>query len=69
MLSAVLPNVDSVANWINAKYGTSNWRPVDLQVGFAIYGNNSKTIKLKRNSSDSNLEKIIKSELNLEKFS
>src|SRR3989337_2781555 len=38
MLSAVLPNVENVAKWINAKYGTSNWRPVDLEVGFAIYG-------------------------------
>ncbi|HZH38813.1 MAG TPA: helicase-related protein, partial [Bacillales bacterium] len=27
-----------MAKWINAKYGTSNWRPVDLEVGFAIYG-------------------------------
>ena len=42
MLSAVLPNVESVANWIDAKYGTSNWRPVDLQVGFALYSSNSK---------------------------
>jgi replicative superfamily II helicase len=40
MLSAVLPNVEKVAKWINAKYGTSNWRPVDLEVGFAIYGGN-----------------------------
>ncbi len=39
MLSAVLPNVKNVANWINAKYGTSNWRPVDLEIGFFIYGN------------------------------
>ena len=38
MLSAVLQNVENVAKWINAKYGTSNWRPVDLEVGFAIYG-------------------------------
>jgi replicative superfamily II helicase len=64
MLSAVLPNVESVANWINAKYGTSNWRPVDLQVGFALYGSNSKTYQTnKKNLPNSNLEKIIKSEL------
>ncbi len=64
MLSAVLPNVESVANWINAKYGTSNWRPVDLQVGFALYGSNSKRYQTnKKNPPNSNLEKIIKSEL------
>ena len=64
MLSAVLPNVESVANWINAKYGTSNWRPVDLQVGFALYSSNSKINQTnKKNPLYSNLEKIIKSEL------
>jgi replicative superfamily II helicase len=64
MLSAVLPNVESVANWIDAKYGTSNWRPVDLQVGFALYSSNSKINQTnKKNPLYSNLEKIIKSEL------
>ena len=51
MLSAVLPNVSSIANWLNAKYGTSNWRPVDLQVGFVIHGRNIKKDNLKRNST------------------
>jgi replicative superfamily II helicase len=64
MLSAVLPNVDSVAGWINAKYGTSNWRPVDLEVGFALYGSNNKNGHIKKKlASDSNAEKIIKSGL------
>jgi replicative superfamily II helicase len=64
MLSAVLPNVDSVAGWINAKYGTSNWRPVDLEVGFALYGSNTKNGHTKKKlASDSNAEKIIKSGL------
>ena len=48
MLSAVLPNVDSVANWLNAKYGTSNWRPVDLEVGFALYGSKAKMVNVKK---------------------
>ncbi|MDQ6724374.1 MAG: DEAD/DEAH box helicase [Thermoproteota archaeon] len=64
MLSAVLPNVESVASWINAKYGTSNWRPVDLEVGFALYGNNSKNdVHNNKSQSNSNLEKITKNEL------
>ncbi len=63
MLSAVLPNVESVANWINAKYGTSNWRPVDLEVGFVLYSNNNKNGNTNKGQSNSNLEKIIKSEL------
>jgi len=63
MLSAVLPNVSSIANWLSAKYGTSNWRPVDLQVGFAIYGNNVKKGNLKRNSTRLILEHI-KNEVN-----
>jgi replicative superfamily II helicase len=64
MLSAVLPNVESVANWIDAKYGTSNWRPVDLQVGFALYSSNSKRYQTnKKNPLNSNFEKIIESEL------
>ena len=49
MLSAVLPNVDSVAGWINAKYGTSNWRPVDLEVGLPFTGPIPKTATLKKN--------------------
>ena len=64
MLSAVLPNVDSVAGWINAKYGTSNWRPVDLEVGFALYGSNTKNGHAKKKFAPvSNAEKIINSEL------
>jgi replicative superfamily II helicase len=64
MLSAVLPNVDSVAGWINAKYGTSNWRPVDLEVGFALYGSNTKNGHTKKKlSSYSDAEKTTKSEL------
>jgi replicative superfamily II helicase len=62
LLSAVLPNVESVAKWINAKYGTSNWRPVDLEVGFALFGSNSKS-DTKRNPFNLNLEKKVKSEL------
>jgi len=68
MLSAVLPNVENVAKWINAKYGTSNWRPVDLEVGFAIYGGSSgagnrKNGNQTKSLTDSTENKIIKSSL------
>jgi replicative superfamily II helicase len=63
LLSAVLPNVESVAKWINAKYGTSNWRPVDLEVGFALYGTQSKNDYTKKNLFNLNLEKKVKSGL------
>jgi replicative superfamily II helicase len=63
LLSAVLPNVESVAKWINAKYGTSNWRPVDLEVGFALYGTRSKNDYTKKNLFNLNLEKKVKSGL------
>lgn len=51
MLSAVLPNVIDIANWLRAKYGTSTWRPVDLEIGFAIYGNNTKSNNLIKNNT------------------
>ncbi len=59
MLSAVLPNVEQIAKWINAKFGISSWRPIDLEVGFAIFsdgrkdGNNSNN-NLKRGSNHNN---------------
>jgi replicative superfamily II helicase len=64
MLSAVLPNVRNVANWINAKYGTSNWRPVDLEVGFFIYGSsNNKNPSTKKYLPDLGVERINNSKL------
>jgi replicative superfamily II helicase len=42
MLSAVLPNVEQIAKWINAKFGISSWRPIDLEVGFALFGDGRK---------------------------
>ncbi len=63
MLSAVLPNVESVANWIKAKYGTSNWRPVDLEIGFVLQNINNKK-ELKKNSINTNLEKFFNNNIN-----
>ena len=67
MLSAVLPNVESVAKWIKAKYGTSNWRPVDLEIGFVLHNTNNKK-ELKKNSKNINLEKYLDNNINSEEI-
>ncbi len=61
MLSAVLPNVESVAKWINAKYGTSDWRPVDLEIGFVLQNINNKK---ELNTINTNLEKFFNNNMN-----
>lgn len=55
MLSAVLPNVGNIANWIDAKYGTSVWRPVDLEIGFVLYKNNSKLDNVRKNKMNTEI--------------
>ena len=63
MLSAVLPNVEIVAKWINAKYGTSNWRPVDLEVGFAVYGGGGSGGNRKNSIADKSLKDSYESKI------
>ncbi len=67
MLSAVLPNVENVAKWIKAKYGTSNWRPVDLEIGFVIHSTNNKR-EPKKNSMNITLEKYLDKNINSEEI-
>lgn len=59
MLSAVLPNVENVAKWINAKFGTSEWRPVELEIGFTVYqGSKTKSKTEDRINQDIPIEQL-----------
>ncbi len=52
LLSAVLPNVEDVARWLKANHATSEWRPVDLEVGFAIFDETGKPSKRGKKSNN-----------------
>lgn len=52
LLSAVLPNVEDVASWLKASHATSEWRPVDLEVGFAIFDEPEKPSKRGKKNSN-----------------
>lgn len=51
-LSAVLPNVEAVAKWLNAKYCNIKWRPVNLEIGFVLFGGDEEDRRGKRKDND-----------------
>lgn len=57
-LSATAPNVDEIAEWLDAEYYTSNWRPVPLYEGI-LCGNKLEMFSGYKNTSRKTFEELV----------